>query len=107
MASKSKRVTRTQKVTMSLPVELVAMADLEAELLGLDRYDVIRSAIGFGLASLRAQRVLSENPEQYADALKALFAGKPEQLGEQLTEGSIQSYQRQIAAKQREEAEEK
>jgi hypothetical protein len=95
---KDKSTKRTQRVTMSLPVELLAFADLEADAVGMDRYDVIRGALAMGLTAMRAQRALLEDPERYKDSLRAFLAGQPgaqEKFGDELAEGAIDSLRRQ------------
>jgi hypothetical protein len=46
----------TTKVTMALPDALLEIADFQADASGLDRYDVIKTALANGLAMMELQR---------------------------------------------------
>jgi hypothetical protein len=72
-----------QRVTFSVPAELLRWADSLAEVMGLDRYDVIRVAISQGLLVMQMQRELQVNPDAYREGLQGFVrgeAGAAEQL---------------------------
>ncbi len=63
------------KVTFSVPTELLKVADAQAKLMGLDRYDVIRLAVAQGLVVLRMQYELTTDLDTYKKDLVDLVAG--------------------------------
>ncbi len=63
------------KVTFSVPTELLKVADAQAELMGLDRYDVIRLAVAQGLVVLRMQYELTTDLDTYKKDLVDLVVG--------------------------------
>ncbi len=95
MAKKS----NTQRVTMSLPVDLLKLVDLQAEQMRVDRYEVIRFALAHGLAALRIHYEMSQKPELYADDVRALMdgdSGASDRLTEKLDKGITESIEQQL-----------
>ena len=66
-----------EKVTFVIPHYLLELADLQADQFGVDRYDVIRMALGQGLMVLKLNQQLQQNPERYIDELRALTNSDP------------------------------
>lgn len=66
-----------EKVSFMVPSYLLELADMQAQKMGLDRYDVLRMAIGEGLMNLRVNTEIRENPQAYKDELIALTNSEP------------------------------
>ncbi len=64
-----------QKVTFMLPNYLIEMADILSGKLGVDRYDVLRLAVGQGMMVVLAQSQMQQDPQRYAEDLKAITMG--------------------------------
>ncbi len=90
-----------EKVTFVIPHYLLELADLQADQFGVDRYDVIRMALGQGLMVLKVNQQLQENPQRYIDELRALTNSDPgahtkleSKLADDAVEGIKSSLQR-------------
>ena len=96
-----------QKVTFSIPDELLKLADLQAEVMGLDRYDVVRMAIAQGLLVLRIQYEVTADPETYKKELGALAGGSglaPHHMADKLESRLVEGVKKQTARKRSEAA---
>ena len=63
------------RVTFVVPDKLLGLADVHAEEVGLDRYDVIRSAIAKGLLVLRMEHEVAKDPARYAREFNDVMQG--------------------------------
>lgn len=64
-------------LTFAVAPELVSMADLQADRMGLDRYDVLRMSIAKGLLQLRLEHEFqTDTGGQYTKALLSLVGNK-------------------------------
>ena len=91
-----------EKVTFVIPHYLLELADLQADQFGVDRYDVIRMALGQGLMVLRLNEQLQEHPQKYIDELRALTNSEPDgynRLGNKLADGAVVQVKSQLEKK--------
>lgn len=98
----AKRATDRQKLTFMIPNYLIQLADMQAGELGLERYEVLRMAIGQGLMAIRVQQQLQKDPDRFVAELRSLTSGKPgaySDLDKKVSDAVVADVQAQLKKK--------